>query len=86
LLAPKAQTPKILNMVVNRMDEIVTARYAPLNLPQVMYSFSPNYYMKYFPRLNGEGGVTVEEHLNSFYSFADNFNVEHVDVWMRLFV
>jgi hypothetical protein len=24
--------------------------------------------------------------LSSFYSFADNFNVEHVDVWMRLFV
>jgi hypothetical protein len=38
------------------------------------------------PRFNGEGGVTTEEHLNSFYSFADNFNIEHADVWMRLFV
>jgi hypothetical protein len=73
-------------MVVNRMDAIVAARYAPLNLPQVLYAFPPNDYMKYFPRFNGEGGVTVEEHLNSFYSFADNFNVEHADVWMRLFV
>jgi hypothetical protein len=86
LLTPKAQTPKIENMVVNRMDAIVAARYAPLNLPQVLYAFPPNDYMKYFPRFNGEGGVTAEEHLNSFYSFADNFNVEHADVWMRLFV
>jgi hypothetical protein len=42
--------------------------------------------MKYLPRYNGEGDVTVEEHLVAFYSFANNFNIEHVDVWMRLFV
>jgi hypothetical protein len=24
--------------------------------------------------------------LSSFHSFADNFNAEHADVWMRLFV
>jgi hypothetical protein len=86
LLTPKTPTPKIENMVVNRMDAIVAARYAPLILPQVMYAFPPNDYMKYFPRFNGEGGVTIEENLSSFYSFADNFNVEHADVWMRLFV
>jgi hypothetical protein len=22
----------------------------------------------------------------AFYSFAENFNIEHVDVWMRFFV
>jgi hypothetical protein len=86
LSIPKVQTPVVINMVVNRMDAIVAARYAPLILPQVLYAFPPNDYMKYFPRFNGEGEVTVEEHLNSFYSFADNFNVEHADVWMRLFV
>jgi hypothetical protein len=86
LLTPKAQTPKIENMVADRMDEIVAARYAPLVLPQVMYAFPPNDYMRYLPRFNGDGSVTAEEHLSSFYSFADNFNVEHVDVWMRLFV
>ena len=48
--------------------------------------FPPNDYMKYFPRFNGEGEVTAEKHLNSFYNFADNFNVKHADVWMRLFV
>jgi hypothetical protein len=51
-----------------------------------MYAFPPNDYVKYFPRFNGEGEVTAEEHLNSFYSFVDNFNVEHAGVWMRLFM
>ena len=86
LLTPKNTTPKITNMVVNRMDAIVAARYAPVILPQVMYAFPPNDYMKYLPRFNGEGGDTIEENLSSFYSFANNFNVEHADVWMRLFV
>jgi hypothetical protein len=86
LLTPKNPTPKIENMVVNRMDTIVAERYAHLILPQVMYAFPPNDYMKYFPGFNGEGGVTIEENLSSFYSFAYNFNVEHADVWMRLFV
>ena len=41
--------------------------------------------MKYLPRYNGEGEVTTEEHLIAFYNFANNFVVEHSDVWMRLF-
>jgi hypothetical protein len=86
LLTPKTQTPKITNMVVNMMHEIVATRYAPLILPKVMFSFPPNDYMRYFPIFNGDGGVIAEENLSSFYSFADNFNVEHADVWMRLFV
>jgi hypothetical protein len=40
--------------------------------------------MKYILRYNGEGDVTIEEHLVSFYSFVDNFNIEHADIWMRL--
>jgi hypothetical protein len=84
LSIPKVQTPVGKNMVVDRMDIIFAAIYAPLILPQVLYAFPPNDYMKYFPRFNGEGEVTAEEHLNSFYSFADNFNVDHAYVWMRL--
>jgi hypothetical protein len=83
-LTPKA--PKTVNMAVDRMDEIFAARYAPMVLPQVMYDFPPNEYMRYLPRFNGDGSMTAEEHLSVFYSFADNFNVEHADVWMRLFV
>jgi hypothetical protein len=84
LLTP--QDLNIANMVADRMDQIVVARYAPLILPQVMYAFPPNDYMRYLPRFNGDGSVAAKEHLSLFYSFADNFNVEHVDVWMRLFV
>jgi hypothetical protein len=83
---PKSPTPVVHTMVVNRMDAIIAARYAPLVLPQVLSAFPTGYYMKYFPRFNGEGDVTVEEHLASFYSFADNFNIEKSDVWMRVFV
>jgi hypothetical protein len=86
LLTPKTPTPKIENMAVNIMDAIVATRYAHLILPQVMYAFPPNDYMKYFPRFNGEGGDTIDDNLSSFYSFANNFNVEHADVWMKLFV
>jgi hypothetical protein len=83
---PKSPTSVVHTMVVNRMDVIIAARYAPMVLPQVLYAFPVGDYMKYFPRFNGEGEVTTEEHLSSFYSFTDNFNVEHTDVWMRLFV
>jgi hypothetical protein len=72
-------------MVGNRMDVIIVVGYAPLVLPHVLYAFPAADYMKYLPRFNGEGEVTTEENLSSFYSFADNFNVEHTDVWMRLF-
>jgi hypothetical protein len=84
LFTPRA--PKIANMVADRMDEIVAARYAPLVLPQVMYVFKPNDYMRYFPIFNGDGSIIAEEYLSSLYSFADNFNVEHANVWMRLFI
>jgi hypothetical protein len=84
LLTPRA--PKIANMAADRMDEIVATRYAPLVLPKVMYAFPPNDYMRYMPIFNGYGLVTAEEHLSLFYSFVDNFNVEHANVWMRLFV
>jgi hypothetical protein len=73
-------------MVVNRMDVIIAARYAPLVLPVVLHALPTTDYMKYLPRYNGEGEITVEEHLVAFYSFADNFNIDYSDVWMRLFV
>jgi hypothetical protein len=73
-------------MVVNRMDAIIAARYAPLVFPVGLHALPTTYYMKYLWRYNGEGDVTVEEHLVAFYSFTDNFNIDYEDVWMRLFV
>jgi hypothetical protein len=80
------QIPIAQTMVVNRMDAIIVARYAPLVFPVGLHALPATDYMKYLPRYNGEGDVTAEEHLVAFYNFADNFNIDYADVWMRLFV
>ena len=38
------------------------------------------------PKFTGTEGVTTEEHLESFYSYADNLEINEDDVWMRVFV
>jgi hypothetical protein len=73
-------------MDTNRMDSIISAKYAPLILPIGLHALPTTDYIKYFPRYNGEGDVTTEEHMVALYSFADNFNIDYADVWMRLFV
>jgi len=42
-------------------------------------------YQKYMPKFTSTEGVTVEEHLESFYSYVDNLDINE-DVWMRVFV
>ena len=37
------------------------------------------------PKFTGEGDFTTEEHLEAFYSYAENINIEQ-DVWTRVFV
>jgi hypothetical protein len=70
----------------NRMDSIVASRYAPLILPQPMNSLPVGDYLKYMPKFTGEEHITIEEHLATFYSYANNLNIENEDVWMRVFV
>jgi hypothetical protein len=70
----------------NIMAEILAARYAPLVLPQPMNSLSKTDYLKEFPKFTGEERITAEEHLTTFYSFADNRVIVNEDVWMRVFV
>ena len=43
-------------------------------------------YQKYRPKFTRTEGVTAEEHLESFYSYADNLDISEDDVWMRVFV
>jgi hypothetical protein len=43
-------------------------------------------YLKYMPQFTGEGDMTAEEHLSSFYRFAEIQAIENEDVWMRVFV
>jgi len=38
------------------------------------------------PKFTGAKGVTSEEHLESFYSYVDNLDINEDDVWMRVFV
>ena len=75
-----------VNPPINRMDSIVTARYAPLIQPHPMNPLPTGDYLKYMPKFTGEGDITAEEHLAAFYSYADNLNIENEDVWMRVFI
>jgi hypothetical protein len=62
----------VVNSTVNRMDAIVAARYDPPVLPQPMNALPPGDYLKCMPKFTGEEDITVEEHLVSFYNYADN--------------
>jgi hypothetical protein len=64
----------------NRMDSIIAARYAPLILPHPMNPLLAGDYLKYMPKFVGEVNITAKEHLDAFYSYADNLNIENEDV------
>jgi hypothetical protein len=87
---PSSPLPNIpmagANPPLNRMDAIVTARYSPLILPHLMNPLPVGDYLKYMPKFTSEGDMAAKEHLVSFYSYADNLNIENEDVWMRVFV
>jgi hypothetical protein len=38
------------------------------------------------PQFTGEGHITAEEHLSTFYKFVEIQGIENEDVWMRVFV
>ena len=74
-------TVPVMAQPPTRMEMIVAARYAPLVLPQPLNPLPPGDYLKYFPKFTGKGkGLTAKEHLASFYSYADNQNIEHEDI------
>ncbi len=60
-------------------------KYAPLDLPQPL-SAMPRDYPKHLPRFNREDDNTAQIHIETFSSFSENINVEHLDVVMGLFV
>ena len=79
-------TQGAVNQVVNMATPtFLMDRYAPLNISQPMNAM-PQEYLKLFPYFTGEDEGTVEQHLPLFCTFAENLNVEHLDVMMRLFV
>ena len=38
------------------------------------------------PKFTREGDFIAEEHLEEFYSYAENINIEQEDVWTMFFV
>lgn len=59
--------------------------YAPLGLPKPL-SDIPQDYLKLLPMFNGGDDTSVPSHIEAFFAFAQNLNVEHLDVVLRLFV
>ena len=71
---------------LTKMERILVVSYAPLILPNPLATMPTGDYLKYMPKFTGEGDFTVEEHLEDFYSYAENINIEQEDVWTRVFV
>ena len=69
-----------------KMERIIAARYGPLALPTLLNDMPTGEYQKYRPKFTGIEGVIAEEHLESFYSYADNLDISEDDVWMKVFV
>ena len=98
LSPPVVQIPTTLNPLIahpiqamaqppTRMELIVAVRYVPLVLPQPFHPLPQGDYLKYLPKFMREGmRLTAEEHLDDFYSYVDNKNIENEDVWTHLFV
>ena len=71
---------------LTKIERIVAARYGLLVLPTPLNAMSVGDYMEYIPKFTGAEGVSAEEHLESFYCYADNLDINEEDVWMRVFV
>jgi len=71
-----------------KIERIVSTGFGPLVLPIPLNlnAMPAGEYQKYMPKFSGTEGVTVEEHFEAFYSYADNLDISENDVWMRVFV
>ena len=68
------------------MERILVARYAPLVFLNPLTAMPTRDYLKYMPKFTGEGDFAAKEHLEAFYSYAENINIEQEDVWTIVFV
>ena len=55
-------------------------------MPTPLNAMPTGDYQEFMPKFNGIEGVTAEEHLEAFYSYGDNLDINEEDVWMRVFV
>ena len=76
-----ASIPKIAMAIpLTKMEQILANRYAPLVLPNPLSAMSTGDYHKYMSKFTGYGDYTVEEHIESFYAYAENINISEEDV------
>ncbi len=68
------------------MEHILGSRYAPLVLTHPLSQMPMGDYQKYMPKFFGTEGYTIEEHIEAFYAYAENINIEAENVWTRVFV
>ena len=61
---------------LTKMERILVSRYAPLNFPNPLSAMPTGDYLKYIYEFTQEGEFITEEHLESFYSYAENINIE----------
>lgn len=71
---------------LTKIERIAAARYGPLFLPTPLNAMPVGDYMEYMPKFTGAEGVSAKEHLEYFYCYADNLDINEEDVWMRVFV
>jgi len=71
---------------LTKIERIVAARYGPLVLPVPLNAMPVGDYQEFMPKFTRTKGVSAEEHLESFYSYIDNLDINEEDVWMRVFV
>ena len=61
---------------LTKMERILVVRYAPLNLPNPLSAMPTGDYLKYMPKFTGEGDFIEEEHVEEFYNYVENINIE----------
>jgi len=59
-------------------------RYKPLEFPYILHYLPPKIF-KYLPIFNGEDDVREEKHMESFKHFIDCLDIQHEDIFMRMF-
>lgn len=63
-----------------KMERIIAVRYRPLILPTPLNAMPTGEYQKYMPKFIGTEGFIAEEHIESFYNYADNLDISEDDV------
>ena len=65
---------------LTKIERIVVVRYGPLVLSVPLNAMPAGDYQEFMPKFTGAEGVTAEEYLESFSSYADNLDINEEDV------